>query len=183
MILQGIQIRKTFLNNRVMIGPMCQYSANNGMPSKWHYKHLSSLTKLGASLLMIESTAVTRSGRITKKDLQLNSQSHAKAFFRLLKRIKTNNTKIGIQISHSGRKGSSEIPWIESNKSISKSKGGWLTCAPSPIKRSTNWPVPKKLNLREIKKLKKDFVKSAKLALKANFDCLEIGNLLKNEII
>ena len=174
MIFQGIQIKKTFLNNRVIIGPMCQYSADNGMPSKWHYKHLGSLTKLGASLVMIESTAVNKSGRITKKDLQLNNKTHSKAFFKLLKKIKKNNTKIGIQISHSGRKGSSEIPWIESNKSISQAKGGWLTYAPSPIRRSTNWPVPKKLSLREIKKIKKDFIKCAKLALKAEFDCLEI---------
>ena len=63
-------MNKAFLNKRVIIGPMCQYSANKGMPSKWHYKHLI-LTKLGASLLMIESTAVTKSGRITKKDLDL----------------------------------------------------------------------------------------------------------------
>ena len=174
MIFNGIHMNKAFLNNRVIIGPMCQYSADKGMPSKWHYKHLSSLTKLGASLLMIESTAVSKSGRITKKDLELNNEAHSKAFFKLLKRIKTNNTKIGIQISHSGRKGSSEIPWIESNKSISKTNGGWLTYAPSPIRRSANWPVPKKLSLKEIKKLKKNFVKSAKLALKADFDCLEI---------
>ena len=174
MILKGIQIRKSFLDNRVIIGPMCQYSAYKGMPSKWHYKHLGSLTKLGASLLMIESTAVSKSGRITRKDLELNNVAHSKAFFKLLKKIKKNNTKIGIQISHSGRKGSSEIPWIKSNKSISKSKGGWLTYAPSPIRRSTNWPVPKKLSLKEIKKIKKNFVKSAKLANKADFDCLEI---------
>ena len=75
MIFNGIHMNKAFLNNRVII--KCQYSANKGMPSKWHYKHLSSLTKLGANLLMIESTAVTKS-RITKKDLELNNEAHSK---------------------------------------------------------------------------------------------------------
>ena len=86
MILKQIKINKIILNNRVIVGPMCQYSAINGKPSKWHYKHLSSLAKLGAGLLMIESTAVNKSGKITKKDLELNNNLHLKAFAKLLKK-------------------------------------------------------------------------------------------------
>lgn len=174
MILKQIKINKIILNNRVIVGPMCQYSAINGKPSKWHYKHLSSLAKLGAGLLMIESTAVNKSGKITKKDLELNNNLHLKAFAKLLKKIKKNNIKVGIQISHSGRKGSSEIPWIKSNKALDKKKDSWTTFAPSAIRRDKDWPVPKELNQKDLKKIKNDFKKSARLASKAGFDCLEI---------
>ena len=69
MISKKIKIGKMILKNRVIIGPMCQYSANNGKPSKWHYRHLKFLSNLGAGLLMLESTAVNKSGKISKKDL------------------------------------------------------------------------------------------------------------------
>lgn len=175
MIFKKIKVGKIFLDNRIIIGPMCQYSASEGKPSQWHYKHLLSLSKLGSSLLMIESTAVNKSGRITKKDLELSKNSHCKAFSKLLKKLKKKKKiKIGIQISHSGRKGSSELPWIKSNKPLEKKKGGWLTFAPSAIRRDKIWPVPKELNINEIKKIKNDFKKSANLALKSGFDCLEI---------
>ena len=121
MILKKQKINKVNLKNRIFIGPMCQYSAENGEPSKWHYKHLSKLSQLGAGLLMLESTAINKTGRISKKDLQITNYKQQKSFKRLVTYLKKNSsTAVGLQISHSGRKGSAEIPWIKYNKSLKK---------------------------------------------------------------
>ncbi len=84
MIFKKTQINKITLKNRVIIGPMCQYSAINGKPSAWHFKHLKYLSKLGAGLLMIESTAVSKSGRISRNDLQLSNLAQQKSFLKLM---------------------------------------------------------------------------------------------------
>ncbi len=174
-ILKKIRISKVLLDNRICIAPMCQYSANNGNPSEWHYNHLGSLMKAGAGLLLIESTAVSKNGRISKKDLTLCNNSNFKNFKKLINYLKKiSNTKIGIQLSHAGRKGSSEIPWIRSNKPILKKKGGWNTIAPSSIRRDKYWPYPKEMNIQEIKKIKKNFIASSMLSKKLGLDCLEL---------
>ena len=106
-IFKPIKINSIKLKNRLLIGPMCQYSARNGVPTEWHYKHYSNLSKLEAGLVILESTAVSKEGRITKKDLILSNNIEAKKMSRLIKFIKKDSSsKFGIQISHSGRKGS-----------------------------------------------------------------------------
>ena len=106
--------KKKSFANRISVSPMCQYSANNGIPSDWHYRHLSNLIMSGAGLLMIESTAVTAKGRISRKDLCIETKKQKKEFKILVQHLKRlNDTPIGIQLSHSGRKGSSEVPWIK----------------------------------------------------------------------
>ena len=152
---------------------MCQYSANKGNPSDWHYFHLAKLAMSGASTLMLESTAVNEEGKISLKDLTLKNNINEKNLKKLvifLKKI--SDIKIGIQISHSGRKGSSYVPWIKSNTPLNKGK--WKTYAPSAIKRDKYWPIPTELNLSQIKKIKNDFLLAAKRANRIGFDCLEI---------
>ena len=83
MILKKIKLNKVTLINRVIVGPMCQYSAASGVPSNWHYDHLKKLSKLGAGLLILESTAVSKSARITKHDLVLQNNFHKKSFKKL----------------------------------------------------------------------------------------------------
>tara|TARA_B100000029_G_scaffold260687_1_gene257083 strand:- start:453 stop:1517 length:1065 start_codon:yes stop_codon:yes gene_type:complete len=175
MILKKIKINKITLQNRIVVGPMCQYSANNGKPSKWHFNHLKKLSKLGAGLLMIESTAVSKSARISNKDLQLSNASQQASFFKLLKHLKKNNNiAIGIQISHAGRKGSAKIPWIKSNSPLRKKDGSWQTYAPSEIKRDLNWPKPEALTKTNLELIIKDFKSTTIRAKKIGFDCLEI---------
>mgnify|MGYP001170732843 CR=1 FL=1 len=172
--LKKFYLNKEKLNNRVCIAPMCQYSANNGNPSNWHYSHLTKLMQAGSGLLMIESTAVSKEGMISKKDLALKDKKNFIAFKNLFNHLKKiSETKIGIQLSHSGRKGSSELPWIKSNFPLKKSKG-WKTIAPSKIKRDKHWPYPEEATLKDINKIKKDFIKSTIYAKKIGFDCLEI---------
>ncbi len=168
-----LKINNLILKNRFVVSPMCQYSAKNGNPSKWHYFHLLKLALSGASTLMLESTAISNSGRISNKDLTLCNKSNENNFKKLLLFIKRfSDIKVGIQISHSGRKGSSCVPWIKPNFPLKKGK--WKTFAPSAIKRDKHWPVPNKLNLLQIKNIKNDFAKTAYRANNIGFDCLEI---------
>ncbi len=174
-ILKKFKLGKITLNNRVCIAPMCQYSGNNGNPSKWHYNHLGNLMKTGAGLLMIESTAVEKNGMISPKDLSLRNQDNFLSFKKLMKFLrKISNTKIGLQISHSGRKGSAMVPWVKSNYPLSNQKEKWKTIAPSAIKRDKHWPVPEEISQLKIKKLIKNFIYSSQKAHKIGFDCLEI---------
>ena len=102
---------------------MCQYSAKEGCPSDWHYRHLLNLSLSGAGLLMIESTAVEKKGRITKNDLCIEIIKQRDEFKKLVSHLKKiNDTPIGIQLSHSGRKGSSMIPWEKANSPLKKKK-------------------------------------------------------------
>tara|TARA_B100001123_G_scaffold409034_1_gene502797 strand:- start:1145 stop:2203 length:1059 start_codon:yes stop_codon:yes gene_type:complete len=168
-----INVGNNILKNRYVVSPMCQYSANNGNPSDWHYFHLLKLALSGASLLMLESTAINNSGRITNKDLCIINKKNEKKLKNLLVFLKKfSDIKIGIQISHAGRKGSAHIPWVKSNHPLKKKS--WKTFAPSPIKRDKHWPKPKELSLKQISKIKKDFIKASLRAKRAGFDCLEI---------
>jgi 2,4-dienoyl-CoA reductase-like NADH-dependent reductase (Old Yellow Enzyme family) len=173
MILKPIKINKILLKNRFVVSPMCQYSAKNGCPTKWHYKHLDQLASTGAGLLMIECTSINKSGRISNNDLCLFNRKQELELKKLIIFLKKNhNVKIGLQISHSGRKGSAELPWIKKNSPLKNKK--WLTYAPSPIKKDKNWPVPKELTIKKIEKIKKDFKNCANRAKRIGVDCLEL---------
>ena len=88
MIFKKLKINKVILRNRIVVSPMCQYSANNGKPSKWHYNHLSKLIKTGAGSIIVESTAVSKVGRISTKDLCLYNSSQMKAHKKLINHLK-----------------------------------------------------------------------------------------------
>ena len=155
---------------------MCQYSANNGCPTNWHYKHLSSFLSSGAGGVIIESTAVNKTGKITHKDLAIYNKQQIKELKKLiifLKKI-NNELPIGIQISHSGRKGSANVPWIRNGSYLGKKQKPWKTLSSSAIKRSAKWPVPKEMNINDIKKLIIDFKKAAIAANACNIDVLEV---------
>ena len=124
MIFNKVKVGKFTLKNRVVVSPMCQYSAKEGSPSKWHYSHLLKLLTSGASMLMLESTAVNNTGKITHADLCLNTKKQGKDFKKLVSFLKSydKKTPISLQISHAGRKGSSHIPWIKSNVALKKTQ-------------------------------------------------------------
>lgn len=175
MILNKITINKIKLKNRIVVSPMCQYSGKNGEPTAWHFKHLSKLANSGAGLLMIESTSVNKNGKITHADLCLSNNKQQQKFLNLKKKLNNiSNIPIGIQISHSGRKGSSFVPWIKSNKPLDDKNKSWQTYAPSSLKRDKNWPVPKSLKKKQILNLINDFKNTTKRAKEIGFECLEI---------
>ena len=176
MIFKPIKIGKKRLNNRVIVSPMCQYAGKNGSPTKWHYVHLLKLMKTKACMVVMESTAVNKNGMITHSDLCLSNKTQKKNFKKLLTFLKTyeKETLISLQISHSGRKGSSHIPWIRHNKALKNRENKWTTFSASNIKKDKNWPIPKVLKINQIVKIKNDFVKTTNFAKQAGFDGLEI---------
>ena len=175
MIFKKIKIKKIIIKNRIVVSPMCQYSGDKGSPSSWHYQHLGKLSLSGAGMLMVESTSINKVGMITHKDLALYNDNQERNFQKLVKFLKKiSDIPIGIQISHSGRKGSSFIPWIKSNTPLSKKQNKWKTVAPSAIKKDKNWPVPSHLTMAGIKKIKNDFMKTSLRAKRIGFDCIEI---------
>src|SRR5918998_5923635 len=122
------------LANRIVIAPMCQYSAENGCMTDWHLIHLGQLALSGAALLTIEATAVLPEGRITYADVGLYSDECETAMRRVLEGIRRwSDMPIAIQLGHAGRKASTEVPW-KGGKQIARSEpNGWQTEAPSAI--------------------------------------------------
>lgn len=174
-ILKPLKIKKIKLNNRITVASMCQYSAINGNPSNWHYGHLQQLANSGAGMLMLESTAISKNGKITLSDLALTNNNNEHSINKLIKYLRTiSKIPIGIQISHAGRKGSAEIPWIKANQPLKNKKERWKTFAPSSIKKDLHWPYPLALSKVQIKKIVDDFVNCSKRAKRIGFDCLEI---------
>ena len=174
MILKKIKKNRLEFDNRIVVSPMCQYSSDNGCPSAWHYKHLGALVCSGASMVVIESTAVSFEGRISKKDLCLYNEKHFKELKKLIKYLKSlKNIPVCIQLNHAGRKGSSYVPWIKKNFPLPKKKG-WTTISSSNIKKDNLWPRPKIADKNDIKKIINDFSNSAKFAIKAGVDAIEL---------
>ena len=169
------QSYSVILKNKITVSPMCQYSAIDGCPSDWHYKHLGKLNLSGAGLLMMESTAINNEGKITHSDLCLKNSKQEKSFKKLFNYLKKlNDTPIGIQLSHAGRKGSSFIPWIKSNTPLDKKNNLWQTFAPSALKKDKNWPIPKELNAKKMELIINDFKNTVRKAKNIGFDCIEI---------
>lgn len=175
MIFNKFKIKGVTLKNKIVVSPMCQYSANNGSPTSWHYNHLSNLIRSGAGMVMIESTAVSNNGKITHKDLCLSNSIQEKNFKKLKNFLSgVDNIPIGIQISHAGRKGSSFVPWIKKNTPLDKKNKCWQTFSSSPIKRDKHWPVPKELTKKKIREIIFQFKDTAQRAKRIGFDCLEV---------
>jgi len=175
MIFNKIKVAGILLNNRIIVSPMCQYSAKNGCPTEWHYAHLGSLATSGAGMLTIESTAVNMNGRITHADLCLKTKKQyreMKKLFLYLKKI--SNIPICLQIAHAGRKGSANIPWVKKNSTLNKKQSPWKTYSASKIKKDKGWPNPVELSQKKIKNIIQDYLNTAQLAKKIGFDGIEI---------
>src|SRR5690242_1958119 len=131
------------LRNRIVIAPMCQYSADEGRATDWHLIHLGHLALSGAALLTIEATAVSPDARISPQDLGLWSDATEAALGNVLTSVRRwSNIPIGIQLAHAGRKGSSRVPWQGGWQIPPREKGGWQTVAPSAIPFSADHNPP-----------------------------------------
>ncbi len=130
------------LRNRIVIAPMCQYSASEGSATDWHMIHLGHLALSGAGLLIIEATGVEPEGRISPSDLGLWSDANEQALARVLRAIRTySEIPVSIQLAHAGRKASTRVPW-EGRGLVPPSEGGWPVLAPSPVPFEPNDPAP-----------------------------------------
>lgn len=163
------------LQNRIIVAPMCQYSAIDGNATDWHLIHIGQMAMSGAGLFIIEATAVTPEGRISHADLGLWSEGTAAALQRVIESIRCySDMPLGIQLGHAGRKASSPIPW-ESVDSIGPDDSRvWLPVAPSAIPFSDNHRPPKAITLQELSTIKESFVSAAARAVRMGIQLIEI---------
>ncbi|PNP53123.1 hypothetical protein THARTR1_06333 [Trichoderma harzianum] len=178
-LFQPIKIRSLELHNRVVVAPMCQYSADDGHLTDYHLVHLGQLALHGTGLIIVEATAVEPRGRISPQDSGLWQDSQIAPLKRVVDFVHSQGTKIGIQIAHAGRKASTLAPWIggTANKTLAEEDvGGWPNdvVGPSAIPFDDSNAVPKELTKAEIKGLVQKFAETAQRAVKAGVDLIEI---------
>ncbi len=169
-----ITLGKLALSNRIVISPMCQYSAEQGRASDWHLIHLGHLALSGAGLLFIEATAVSPEARISPDDLGLWSDQTEAALARVLKSIRQySGIPIAMQLSHAGRKASVQVPW-QGGQPLVPQQGGWQTVAPSALPFAQGHSQPLALDEDGMRKILNDFVSSAQRAKRLGVDLIEL---------
>ncbi|KAK4033724.1 FMN-linked oxidoreductase [Parachaetomium inaequale] len=171
-----LQIRGMTMQNRIMVSPMCQYSAHEGFHTPWHSTHLGGIVQRGPGLTVLEATAVQANGRITPQDSGLWLDAHADLLRSHVDFAHSQNQKIAIQLSHAGRKASTVAPWLSRGAVAPPSEGGWPAdvVAPSTVPYDAQHAAPRALSETEIEQLKSDFVAAARRAVRAGFDAVEI---------
>ncbi|MET6622647.1 NADH:flavin oxidoreductase/NADH oxidase [Klebsiella michiganensis] len=169
-----VRIGKLELENRIVIAPMCQYSADNGKATAWHRIHLGQLAFSGAGLLIIEASAVEPAGRITPADLGLWNDETEAALRTVLNDIRQYaSIPIGIQLGHAGRKASSAAPWLGGHQ-LAHDSGGWDTVAPSALAYGEGERPPVELTQDHMKRIKQSFVDSARRAERMGIELIEL---------
>jgi 2,4-dienoyl-CoA reductase-like NADH-dependent reductase (Old Yellow Enzyme family) len=169
-----IQLGGITLPNRLVVAPMCQYSADDGSMTDWHHVHLGTFACSGAGLFVVEKTNVTREGRITHGCTGLYSDHNEAAMARAVQVYRgITKNPIGVQIGHAGRKASSGPPW-QGGKPLAAHESPWQTVGPSAIPFGEGWHVPHELSIREIADLKDAFVAAALRAKRIGFDLVEL---------
>lgn len=160
--------------NRIVISPMCQYSAVDGNVNEWHHAHLGSLSLSGAGLLFIEATSITPEGRITPGCVGLYNDHNFAALKKLVDYLRAvSPIKLAIQLGHAGRKASSRRPW-EGGELMTPSEGGWATFAPSALAHKPGELVPAELSKQQITDLLHSFADSTRRARELGLDVIEL---------
>ena len=155
------QLDSLALDNRIVIAPMCQYSADDGVVGGWHLMHLGQLAISGAGLLIVEATAVERSGRISNGCVALHDGAQEAALARVVGAVKAlSPIKLAIQLGHAGRKASSQRPWEGGRQIAPDQPGGWLADAPSALPHGPDEVPPRALDADGLLRVRRAFVDS-----------------------
>ncbi|MFO1110608.1 MAG: NADH:flavin oxidoreductase/NADH oxidase [Bradyrhizobium sp.] len=169
-----IQLRDLKLANRIMVSPMCQYSAVDGSATDWHFTHINSLALSGAAMFCIEATGVEAIGRITPGCLGLYSDANEAALKPIIASVrKHSKAAIAIQLAHAGRKASSHTPW-DGGQLIPISEGGWLPEGPSAVPHKAEEAPPLALDAAGLKRIVDAFVAAARRAERLGLDAIEV---------
>ena len=169
-----IKLRGLALANRIMVAPMCQYSADNGVANDWHFTHINTLALSGAAMFCIEATHVEAIGRITPGCLGLWNDATEAALKQVLASVrKHSHTAIAMQLAHAGRKGSSHRPW-DGGQLIPVAEGGWQTVAPSAVPHKEGEAAPLALDAAGLARIRDAFVSAARRAERLGIDALEL---------
>ena len=165
--------RSLTLRNRLVVSPMCEYSATDGVPNDWHMVHLGSRAVGGAALVIAEASAVSAQGRISPQDTGLWNQAQLQAWQPITRFIKAQGAIAGMQLAHAGRKASTLRPW-DGHGPVPAGHGDWLTVAPSALPFDADWPAPQALDEAGIRAVVADFQAAAQRALVAGFELIEV---------
>lgn len=173
-----LALRKLTLKNRVVISPMCQYSAREGVASDYHFAHLARFALGGAGLIFTEAAAVERNGRITHGDLGIWNDEQIAPLARITAFMKTQGAVPAIQLAHAGRKASMQRPWHGNgpmnDSDRARGEEVWPIVAPSALPTAPGWLVPHELTLDEIARLKQSWEAATRRALAAGFEVAEV---------
>jgi 2,4-dienoyl-CoA reductase-like NADH-dependent reductase (Old Yellow Enzyme family) len=169
-----IRLRELALPNRIMVAPMCQYSAVGGAANDWHFTHINTLALSGAAMFCIEATHVEAIGRITPGCLGLWNDVTESALRPILASVrKHSKTAIAMQLAHAGRKGSSHKPW-DGGQQIPLAEGGWQTEGPSEVAHKEGELKPRALDVMGLKRVRDAFVEATRRANRLGIDAIEL---------
>lgn len=169
-----LTLKSITLRNRIGVSPMCMYSAENGYVNDWHFVHYGARAAGGAGLIIGEATAVSPEGRITPGDLGLWEDGQVGPLARIVSFMKSQGAVPGLQVAHAGRKASADLPW-KGGAHLPNNAGGWTPIAPSAIAFGGDLnKVPQEMSLADIARVQTKFVATAKRALAAGFEWLEL---------
>jgi 2,4-dienoyl-CoA reductase-like NADH-dependent reductase (Old Yellow Enzyme family) len=172
-LFEPLVLRSLTLANRILVSPMCQYSSQDGFSNDWHFVHLASRAVGGAALVFTEASAVSAEGRISPQDLGVYDDGHVDGLTRIVRFIHAQGTLAGIQLAHSGRKGSTARPW-DGGRAVPRSAGGWEPVGPTNEPFTAEYPVPRALTAEGIAGIVDAFRQAAARALGAGFDIVEL---------
>ncbi len=169
-----LRVRGIELANRIVVSPMAQYRAVDGVPTDWHLVHYAERAKGGAGLVFTEMTCVSPEGRITPGCTGLYTPEQEQAWKRIVDFIHAEtDAKVALQLGHSGAKGSTQLGW-EDIRRAARQSGNWEIVAPSPVPWSENNQIPREMTRADMDKVRDDFVRAAEMGDRAGFDWLEL---------
>jgi 2,4-dienoyl-CoA reductase-like NADH-dependent reductase (Old Yellow Enzyme family) len=175
-----LTFRDLTLKNRLVVAPMCQYSARHGFANDWHFAHLGRFAIGGFGLVFVEATAVSPEGRITYADTGLWSDEQVEPYRRIVDFLHSQGAAAGVQLAHAGRKASSPVPFRPNPtdaEKVATAYEDWQPIAPSPIIHSERMPgykIPREMSLDDIRRFKQSYIESVYRSEKAGFDVIEI---------
>jgi anthraniloyl-CoA monooxygenase len=168
------RLRGLELANRIVVSPMCMYSATDGLVNDWHLVHLGSRAVGGAGLVITEMTDVAADGRITPGCAGLYTRDHAAAWKRIVDFVHANSgAKIGIQLAHAGPKGACRLPW-EGGYDVPMTAGAWPIIAASATPYAPGMATPRAMDRNDMDRVRDEFVRATRLAADAGFDLIEL---------
>lgn len=173
-LFQPLTLREVTLPNRIVVSPMCQYSARDGLANDWHLVHLGSRASGGAGLIIFEATAVSPEGRISPQCLGLWSDQQIEPLRRITRFLQSQGSVAGIQLAHAGRKAGCWRPWDSQRGSVPLEQGGWTPLAPSALPFDASHHTPQAMSHGQIRTLIEDFVRATERALAAGFEVIEL---------
>ncbi|KAA8894040.1 FMN-linked oxidoreductase [Sphaerosporella brunnea] len=177
-LFKPFKIRGATFQNRIMLSPLCQYSADNGKMTPWHLAHLGGIFTRGPALSIQEATAVLPEGRISPEDVGIWDDSQLEYMSKIVQFAHSQNQKMCIQLAHAGRKASCLAPWLSTGDVATKEQNGWPdnVYGPSAIPYNERHAMPKEMTKADIERVKQAFVDATRRAVKIGYDVIEIHN-------